>query len=181
MTPGDLVIYPYKPDSTVNFGRVEGDYYYDQAAPLHRNRRKVAWLRTGVPRAEFSKGARYEMGSAVTLFVVKTHAEEFRAFLDSGTAPEPASTDRGSIPADEAADIAEDEPNAGRIEEYTRDFVIETLVKEIEGVRFEHFIAHLLRARGYRAQVTPPLRGNGSICRGKPAQPEAHETRSERS
>jgi hypothetical protein len=71
------------------------------------------------------------------LFVVKTHVEKFRAFLDTGTAPEPASTDPASIPADEAATMAEDEPNAGRIEDYTRDFMIETLVKEIEGVRFE--------------------------------------------
>src|SRR4051812_26010029 len=36
----------------------------------------------------------------------------------------------------------------------TRDFVIETLLKQIEGVRFEYFIAHLLEAMGYRTQVT---------------------------
>jgi restriction system protein len=58
MRPGDLVIYPYKPDSTLNFGRVEGDYYYDQAAPLHRNRRKVAWLRTGVGHVLLAEAAR---------------------------------------------------------------------------------------------------------------------------
>mgnify|MGYP002784948006 CR=1 FL=1 len=161
MKQGDLVIYPYKPDSTLNFGRIEGDYHFDVAAPQHRNRRKVTWLRTGVPRANFSKGARYEIGSAVTLFMVKTHAEEFRAFLDSGSTSEPASTDPASLPADAAATIAEDEPSAGRIEDYTRDFVIETLMKEIEGVRFEHFVAHLLRAMGYRAQVTPPSGDGG--------------------
>jgi hypothetical protein len=35
---------------------------------------------------------------------------------------------------------AEDEPNAERIETYTRDFIIETLLKELEGAHFEHFI-----------------------------------------
>jgi restriction system protein len=32
--------------------------------------------------------------------------------------------------------------------------VIETLLKQIEGIRFEHFIAHLLEAIGYRTQIT---------------------------
>ncbi len=155
MRPGDLVIYPYKPDSTLNFGRVDGEYYFDQAAPLHRSRRKVTWLRTGVPRAGFSKGARYEVGSAVTLFLVKSHAHEFQAFLDG------PSLDPEAMSTDEATASAEDEPNAERIEDYTRDFVIETLLKEVEGVRFEHLVAQLLRAMGYRAQVTPPSGDGG--------------------
>ena len=41
MQVGDLVIYPYKPDSTLSFGRIEGDYHYEADAPLQRNRRKV--------------------------------------------------------------------------------------------------------------------------------------------
>jgi restriction system protein len=43
MQPGDLVVYPFKPDSTLNFGRIESDYFYEGGAPLHRNRRKVIW------------------------------------------------------------------------------------------------------------------------------------------
>ena len=62
MQSGDLVIYPYRPDSTLDFGRIEGDYYWDAGAELHKNRRKVKWLKTGVPRAQFSQSARYEAG-----------------------------------------------------------------------------------------------------------------------
>lgn len=161
--PGDLVIYPYKPDSTLNFGRITGDYYYEPSAPLHRNRRKVEWLKTGIPRAEFSKGARYEIGSAVTLFRVKTHDKEFVDFIE-GAAPATGAT-VGSAPAisvEDAAAQAEDEPNAERLEEYTRDFVIETLLKELDGPRFEHFVAHLMEAMGYRAQITP-VSGDGGV------------------
>src|SRR3954467_4112334 len=39
MQPGDLVIYPFKVDSTLNFGRIESDHYYDASAPMHRHRR----------------------------------------------------------------------------------------------------------------------------------------------
>lgn len=154
MNPGDLVIYPYKPDSTLNFGRIEGDYYYDPSAPMHRNRRKVQWLKTGIPRTQFSKSARYEVGSAVTLFRVKNHEQEFAAFVNSATQPAPAAVAPATVSADEAAAHAEDEPNAERIETYTRDFIVETLLKELEGARFEYFVAHLLEAMGYRTQVT---------------------------
>lgn len=78
MKQGDLVIYPYKPDSTLNFGRVESDYYHESSAPMHRNRRKVKWLKTGIPRTNFSQAARHELGAAITLFGVKRHASEFR-------------------------------------------------------------------------------------------------------
>jgi restriction system protein len=163
MQVGDLVVYPYKPDSTLNFGRIESDYYYDPSAPMHRNRRKVDWLKTGVPRAEFSKSARYEVGSAVTLFRVKNHDREFIDFVEGGAgALDAAGGSTATISADQAAAQAEDEPNAERIEEYTRDFVIETLLRELDGPRFEHFVAHLMEAMGYRTQVTQ-VSGDGGI------------------
>lgn len=152
MQPGDLVIYPYKPDSTLNFGRVAGDYYWDSAAPMHKHRRKVTWVKTGVPRAQFSKTARYEVGSAVTLFRVKNHAAEFAAFV-AGTPPQTAATPQ-MVSAEEATSIAEDEPNAERLESYTNDFIIETLLTQLAGVQFEYFVAHLLEAMGYRTQIT---------------------------
>jgi restriction system protein len=162
MKVGDLVIYPYKPDSTLNFGRIESDYFYDPGADMHRNRRKVQWLKTGIPRAQFTKSARYEVGSAVTLFRVKNHENEFVSFVDGNApvaAPEPVSA--AAVAADEAAAQAEDEPNAERIETYTRDFIIETLLRELEGFRFEHFVAHLLEAMGYRTQVTQAVGDGG--------------------
>jgi hypothetical protein len=59
-----------------------------------------------------------------------------------------------TVGIDEAATRAEEEPNAERIETYTRDFVIDVLYKRLEGLEFEHFIAELLSAMGYRRQVT---------------------------
>ncbi|MDQ7804347.1 restriction endonuclease [Amycolatopsis sp. A133] len=159
MRPGDIVIYPYKPDSTLNIGRITGGYYFEAGAPLHANRRKVSWLRTGVPRTTFSQSARYEIGSAVTVFQVKQHKQEFLDFLD-GTPPAEVSSTVEAEP-EAAADEAADQPDAERIETYTHDFVIETLMTKLEGVDFEHFVAHLLRAMGYRTEVTSPSRDGG--------------------
>lgn len=152
MQPGDYVVYPYRPDSTLNFGRIESDYYYEANKPLHRNRRRVTWLKTGVPRTTFSQTARYEVGSAVTVFQVKRHVQEFMDFISGHDASEGASP--AVVAPEEAVDAAADEPNAERIETYTRDFIIETLWSQLEGVQFEHFVAHLLQAMGYRTKVT---------------------------
>lgn len=160
---GDLVVYPYRPDSTLNFGRIASDYFYDATAPFHRSRRKVTWVRNGVSRAEFSQGALYEIGSAVTLFRVKNYAAEFEAFLArpfDGNHLEVSPSEQAS--PEQALVTAEDEPNADRIETHTTDFIIKTLLGNLQPVEFEHFVAHLLEAMGYRTQVTVAT-GDGGV------------------
>jgi restriction system protein len=119
----------------------------------------VEWLRTSVPRTTFSQSARYEIGSAVTVFQVKQHKQEFLDFLAgarTATAPPPVEAE-----PEAAADEAAEQPDAERIETYTHDFVIDTLMQQLEGVDFEHFVAHLLGAMGYRTEVTSPSRDGG--------------------
>ena len=156
---GDYVVYPHKPDSTLAFGRFTGQYHWEAAAETHRHRRTVEWLRTGIPRQQFSQPALYEVGSAVTLFTVKRHAQEFLRFLGVGTAS--ASSAAPLAPTDEA-EVAEDEPNAARIEEWTRDYIIQTLMEELSGHEFEYFTADLLHAMGYKTRVTS-AGGDGGI------------------
>ncbi len=64
MQVGDYVISPNKSDRTLNFGCVDSDFYVEPGAETHPNRRRVRWLRTGVPRDTFSTGALHEIGSA---------------------------------------------------------------------------------------------------------------------
>lgn len=85
LAEGDLVVFPSKTDRTLNFGEITGAYEYHREARVHPHRRPVRWLRTGVPRGIFPTSALYEIGSALTLFKVKRHAELFREFLDSSS------------------------------------------------------------------------------------------------
>lgn len=151
MKVGDLVLYPHKPDRTVHFGRVASDYYYVPSAEVHRHRRNVEWLKTDVSRDVFTQPALYEIGSAVTLFKVKNHAAEFLAYLDGAPI---APSDPATVAVDELVDHASDEINAERIEQASRDFVIAQLMSSVSGFEFEHFVADLLRAMGYRTKVT---------------------------
>ncbi len=159
MKPGDLVVAPYKPDSTINIGRVSGEYYFEAEAPFHRHRHPVEWLKTGVARNEFSQSALYELGSAITLFTVRRHVEEILAVLDG----KPVITPQKEPVSDtlEAEDQTSEMPTAARIEQSTTDFILEAISKEITPAEFEELTADVLRALGYRARVTPYSRDGG--------------------
>jgi restriction system protein len=150
MREGDLVVYPNRTDSTIAVGRVAGPYEYRAEAGALPNRRRVVWLRSEIPRSDFSQGALYEVGSAMTLFKIKTHADEFIAVANGVPTPPDRARD-----VSEATEDAEAQPTAARVEESARDFVIRQLYRAISPYDFERFTADLLRALGYRARVTP--------------------------
>jgi restriction system protein len=168
MADGDVVIYPRRSDRTVNIGVVAGSYEYDGAATKRRHRRPVSWLKTGLLRTAFSQGALYEIGSAVTLFRVRKHDQEFLAALE-GRVSETVEVEPEAEELDETA-AAEDEPDAERITETTRDFVVRSLATDLKGHPFAHFVAHLLETMGYRTQVSPegPDRGIDIVAHKDP-------------
>lgn len=153
---GDIVIAPNRASSTLNFGRITGEYTWDDSASEHKNRRKVTWLITDVARTDFPKKALFEIGSAVTLFGVKNYRHVFEAFLESGSTDGGSSGEAPNQPRDldeVVAEAAEDEPSAAKAEQHTRDFVLATLL-EFEPSEFEEFTADLLRSAGYIARAT---------------------------
>lgn len=158
MSEGDLVVAPYKPDSTLNFGVVAGPYAFVDGVPRHPHRRAVRWVKVGVARGLFPQSALYEIGSAVTLFRVRKHQDVFTAFLN--TSSEETFERKTVVAPPEVSDTdleeeAESEISADRIDEHTRDFIVKVLLTELSHEQFEHFTADLLRAMGYQARVTP--------------------------
>ena len=155
MQPGDVVVAPYRRDSTINFGVIAGPYEYHADQRVHPHRRRVRWLKTGVARGLFPQETLYEIGSALTLFQIRKSTGVFQDFLSASSGDS-----YFSEPPAEAASIenvdswAAEEPNAVRIEQYTRDFVRRTLLAELSHYEFEEFSADLLRAVGYQARVT---------------------------
>jgi restriction system protein len=146
MVPGDHVVYPSKVDRQVHIGTVAGQYQHQPGAhPRYPHRRAVKWT-TALPRTRFSQGALYEIGSALTLFQVKNHEDEFLAAAAGGP----------SVVADEAADDAAAAIVAEEIELTTRDSVLKRLARELKGHPFAEFVAHVLGAMGYRTRVSPP-------------------------
>jgi restriction system protein len=143
MKVGDLIAYPSKNDRQVHLGRIQGDYKYDpKTEPGYPHVRAVKWLRA-VPRTHFSQGALYEIGSAMSFFLIRNFGDEFRAAVE-GKAPVVSSVEQ-----DESVAVVAEE-----IEETTRDFVLKRLAQEVKGHAFAHFVAHLLNMMGYRTRVS---------------------------
>lgn len=139
---GDLVAYPAKVNRQIHLGQIVGAYLFDpDTEPGYTHARAVKWLKS-FPRSQFTQGALYELGSAMSLFLVKTFADEFRAMLEGKSEP-------ASVVQDESVEAVTKD-----IEETTRDFVLKRLAQEVKGHPFAEFVAHLLTTIGYRTRVS---------------------------
>jgi len=144
MKPDDLIVYPSQRDRLVHIGRIAGPYKYNpDLEAAYPNLRCVEWLKA-VPRTQFTQGALYEIGSAMSLFQVKNYADEFIAAVE------------GKPPAEVPG---KDDPTVGlvaeEIEQTTSDFILKELSKQLKGHPLADFVAHLLQRMGYRTRVSP--------------------------
>ena len=89
MHEGDVVVCPNRKTSTLDIGTVTGPYEFHADSPVHKQWRRVHWVRTGVPRTELSIAAQREISAATTLFKIRT-AEDEIAHLMSTPAREDA-------------------------------------------------------------------------------------------
>ena len=142
---GDYIVFPSKIDRQINIGTVKDDYTFNPNASEYVQQRKVKWLRH-FPRTAFSQGALYEVGSAMSFFMVKNYANEYLSALDKNfrqTALSTEGTEDESIAA-----------TADEIVETTKDFILKELSKHLKGYELEEFVADLLRAMGYRTSIS---------------------------
>jgi restriction system protein len=138
---GDLVAYPSKSSRQIHLGVVGGPYAYKANEASYPNTRPVKWKLT-LPRTNFSQGALYESGSALSFFQIRNYADEFNKAYE-GEAKPLAPTEDESVGL-----VAED------IEETTRDFVLKQLATELKGHPLAEFVAHLLGAMGFHTRLS---------------------------
>lgn len=150
MKKGDIIVYPSKKDRVIHVGKIVGDYEYnDDYDKEYAQLRSVNWL-GHFSRSDFSQGALYEFGAALSFFQIKNYSDEVIITLEG----KPVSTVEE---IDETVmDIFE------FTEQSTRDFIYKKLSKELKGYPFEHFVAQILNAIGYNTKVSPEG-GDGGI------------------
>lgn len=144
VSTGDYVVFPTKADRKINIGIIEGPYEFVGSNEEYPHRRRVKWLKH-LPRTSFSQGALYEVGSALSFFMVKSYADEFLSALEKGFSGKTPS------PNDDDASVS---ATADEIIESTRDFILKELSKNLKGYDLENFIADLLNAMGYRTTLS---------------------------
>lgn len=147
MKAGDFVVYRSKADRNIYIGKIAGDY--DYRPDLHEqyvNVRRVEWAGHS-PLTQFSQGALYELGSALTLFQIRNFVAEFLAVI--GDEISMKARPQTIVDDDTVADVAEE------IEQNTYDFVYKRLAQQLKGYGFQSFVAHLLTTMGYRTVESP--------------------------
>lgn len=140
---GDYIVYPSKSNRMINIGEVTGDYVYDPEQPEYVQMRSVKWIKH-IPRTAFSQGALYEIGSAMSFFMVKNYADEYLAALDKEFKSKTTADDEDETIGATAEDIIES----------TKDFILKELSRNLKGYDLEEFVANLLQAMGYRTTVS---------------------------
>jgi len=141
---GDYVIYPSKRNREINIGLIDSDYFYDENEADYVHKRNVKWLKH-LSRTSFTQGALYEVGSAITFFSIRNYTDEFLSALEKEFIPKISEEDDDETVAKTAEEIIES----------TKDFVLKELERHYKGYGMEEFIADLLRAMGYRTEVSP--------------------------
>lgn len=145
MKAGDLAAYRSKVDHQIHLGRIVGEYEY-RPELQYINVRPITWLGM-YPLTQFSQGALYELGSALTLFQVKNFAEEFLAAIGDKKA---ASARSETASEDETVAVVAEE-----IEQNTRDFIYKQLAQHLKGYGLQSFVSNLLTTMGYRTVESP--------------------------
>lgn len=141
---GDYIILPSKVDRMINIGVIESDYYYESKQEEYVQQRKVKWIKH-FPRTNFSQGALYELGSAMSFFSVKNHSDEFLNAIDNQHKKVEI------LDEEEQESVA---ANAEEIIETTKDYLLKELSRNLKGYDLEEFISDLLNAMGYRTTLS---------------------------
>lgn len=140
MKNGDYIVYPSKSNRKINIGIITGDYFFNPDVSYKHNR-KVKWIKH-LPRTDFTQGALYEVSSALSFFMIKNYADEYISALKGINKTQDAFADETVIATTES------------IEESTTDFILKELSRKFKGYPLEDFVADLLRAMGYRTEVS---------------------------
>ena len=140
---GDYVVFPSKVDRQINIGVIESDYIYSAEESEYVQTRKVKWLKH-LPRTSFSQGALYEVGSAMSFFSLKNYAEEYLSALEKTGKKVEIVSDDAEVVQKTTEDIIDG----------TKDYILKTLSRKLKGYDLENFVANLLKAMGYRADVS---------------------------
>jgi restriction system protein len=158
---GDFIVYPSKHNRLVNIGKVTGKKWHSSSGfpwsgdlPNHV---EVSWL-GHFPRSDFSQSALNEIGSFITLFRVRQHANEFLAKVGAIATPNSRLLEEETAVPDDVAS----QTTSQLAEENTEDFIIRRIHTGLSGFEFEHFTAHLMECMGYTARVSEKT-GDGGV------------------
>jgi restriction system protein len=143
MKVGDLVAYPSQRTHTIHVGTVSGEYAYrPETSPAYPHQRGIVWNKE-IPRTALPNGLLFELGSAMSLFSIRHHADDLLRSISGSVSTDVVVTD---------ADDTEAGIDADQAEQLTRDFILKIIAQKLKGLPMEDLVQHLLERMGYRVR-----------------------------
>lgn len=147
MKTGEIVALPSKIHSTIHFGRIKGDYVYDESAPVvYRHYRPVEWFAMDVPRSCFDQDILFSFGASLTIFRVQQEDRILEVLKMKPKHP-PKGDDTGCDPDGglESRDIEAD----------ALDTIMNLLIQKTKGHGLEKIVNGILKAKGFTTYLSP--------------------------
>lgn len=160
---GDYIVLPVRSTSQLAFGQVIGGgykYLSKEEDPTKRHVIQVKWIKTDISKSVLKQDLRYQLGSALTVFVVGNNDAEYRleqvlaGKQDPGarSAMNPGNSRQIGANQDEAAN----ENDAINLAEVAQDEIAKRLQEDFKGHDLSELVEALLTAEGFKCRNSPP-------------------------
>lgn len=150
MEKGDWVVLPSKINRTLHFGKIIGDYVYDESlgSPYYHYR-SIDWFALDIPRDRFDQDILYSLGAFMTVCRIhKNNAEE--------RIKQMAKNNWYTIPKTGIEAIeGNSEDSKIDLDEYIFDQISERIIQKFKGHRMEDLINEILKAKGFTTYRSP--------------------------
>lgn len=159
---GDFMVLPIRSTSQIAIGEVTNEYHYvaDEPDPSKRHRLGVNWLKTDISKTLVKQDLLYQMGSAMTVFVIANNDANFRLKQLLAGQSDPGA--RGAQPGTKVSTAAVDEAEAEveaeplNLEELAHDEIARRLQEDFKGHDLSLLVTALLEAEGFTCRNSPP-------------------------
>jgi restriction system protein len=162
MQVGDIIVLPIRETSQLAFGRITEPYHYVASEPdvSKRHRLGVDWFRKDVPKSLVKQDLLYQLGSALTFFVVGNNDAPYRLEALMNGKPDPGArtkmSDAANSTADSVEDRTEDSDGVFNLEEVAQDVIARRLMEDFKGHELSELVEALLTAEGFVCRNSPP-------------------------
>lgn len=162
---GDYMVLPIRSTSQIAIGQVLSGYKYveTESDPNKRHQLGVKWLKTDIPKSLIKQDLLYQLGSALTVFLIGNNDAGYRLEQLLNGKPDPGSRsllnagtsaqDPEGLTEDSAGDSGSD---AIDLEEVAQDEISRRLQEDFKGHDLAVLVEALLSAEGFKCRNSPP-------------------------
>ena len=161
---GDYMVLPIRSTSQIAIGQVLSGYKYveTESDPNKRHQLSVKWLKTDIPKSLIKQDLLYQLGSALTVFLIGNNDAGYRIEQLLNGKPDPGS--RSPLNAGTSNDPAgfteavtgETGSDAIDLQEVAQDEISRRLQEDFKGHDLSVLVEALLSAEGFKCRNSPP-------------------------